>query len=67
MTRLDIRFPAESLESLCQALAEGEHDLGIEHTLAGYAVIAWPDLAEMARERHEADECAAERRREDGR
>lgn len=58
---LSIEFPAASLEELCQALAEGEHDLGIDYTLAGYAVIAWPDLAEMARYAHEAYEISREK------
>lgn len=32
----------ESLESICEALAEGDHEYGDVGTLAGYAVIQWP-------------------------
>lgn len=39
---LTIQFPAPSLEDLATALAEGEHDLGVEFTAAGYSLIMWP-------------------------
>lgn len=35
---------AGSLEDLALALAEGEHSLGRDVTLAGYALIQWPGL-----------------------
>lgn len=40
---IDIRIPtADALEDICQALAEGEHDLGPDATAAGYILtFAW--------------------------
>lgn len=42
VTEIRIFFPYSSLQDLCQALAEGDHTLGREATLAGYALIQWP-------------------------
>jgi hypothetical protein len=32
---------AETLETVCQALAEGEHDLGDDATTAGNQLLGW--------------------------
>jgi len=40
---LTLHFPiVSSLEEIAQALAEGDHDLGVTATAAGYTLIAWP-------------------------